>query len=410
MDEDAGIVKAAPAAEVASPLPSTRRPSLPHDPVQPDDFSALVADIYDTTLEPGRWPAVLDACRAFVGGHSANVFAKGISGLDGQVYHTDGLVDLDYAQLYFTHYARIDPTNTGHIFAEIDQPIITTDIIDLEEFNKSRVAQEWVHPQRLIDFVSAPIERRGSWAKIFAVFRHERHGYADEATRLRLSLLAPHVRRAVAIGETIGQAQARGDHFAETIDGLAAGVFLVDDEGRLIHSNVSGRQMLRGDAPVVLGSGAARLERIAKNEAGRLLRDGGDAEPSGQDRSLAFESQDGERFVTHVLPLTSGARLAASNGHNAVAALFVHRASLDLRSVPEVLARTFGLTPSELRVLLGVIDAGGVAETAEALGIGESTVKTHLHRIFAKTETKRQADLVKLVAAYSSPLSRRAAP
>jgi len=31
-------------------------------------------------------------------------------------------------------------------------------------------------------------------------------------------------------------------------------------------------------------------------------------------------------------------------------------------------------------------------------------LKTHLLRLFAKTSTKRQADLVKLVANYASPL------
>ena len=45
-----------------------------------------------------------------------------------------------------------------------------------------------------------------------------------------------------------------------------------------------------------------------------------------------------------------------------------------------------------------------VPEVAEELGIGEATVKTHLHRLFAKTETTRQAELVKLVAAFSNPL------
>jgi DNA-binding CsgD family transcriptional regulator len=45
-----------------------------------------------------------------------------------------------------------------------------------------------------------------------------------------------------------------------------------------------------------------------------------------------------------------------------------------------------------------------VPEIAAALGIGEGTVKTHLHRLYAKTETTRQADLVKLVVAFSSPL------
>jgi DNA-binding CsgD family transcriptional regulator len=47
---------------------------------------------------------------------------------------------------------------------------------------------------------------------------------------------------------------------------------------------------------------------------------------------------------------------------------------------------------------------GGVAETADALGISEATVKTHLNHIFAKTGTQRQAELVKLVAGHLSPL------
>jgi DNA-binding CsgD family transcriptional regulator len=51
-----------------------------------------------------------------------------------------------------------------------------------------------------------------------------------------------------------------------------------------------------------------------------------------------------------------------------------------------------------------VVEVGGVPEVAELLGIGQTTVKTHLHRLFAKTETTRQADLVKLVAGFSSPL------
>jgi DNA-binding CsgD family transcriptional regulator len=38
------------------------------------------------------------------------------------------------------------------------------------------------------------------------------------------------------------------------------------------------------------------------------------------------------------------------------------------------------------------------------MGISPSTVKTHLRRLFAKTGTDRQADLVKLVAGYVNPL------
>ena len=47
---------------------------------------------------------------------------------------------------------------------------------------------------------------------------------------------------------------------------------------------------------------------------------------------------------------------------------------------------------------------GGVPEVAEGLGVAETTVKFHLRHLFEKTGTHRQADLVKLVAGFSSPI------
>jgi DNA-binding CsgD family transcriptional regulator len=82
----------------------------------------------------------------------------------------------------------------------------------------------------------------------------------------------------------------------------------------------------------------------------------------------------------------------------------VHKASLETPLLPEAIAKAYRLTPTELRVLLAAVEIGGVADVAEALGIASETVKTHLGRIYEKTDTHRQADLVKLVAGYSSPL------
>ena len=54
--------------------------------------------------------------------------------------------------------------------------------------------------------------------------------------------------------------------------------------------------------------------------------------------------------------------------------------------------------------MLAIVEVGGVPEVAEALGIAETTVKTHLGRVYKKTDSDRQADLVKLVAGFSNPL------
>ena len=51
-----------------------------------------------------------------------------------------------------------------------------------------------------------------------------------------------------------------------------------------------------------------------------------------------------------------------------------------------------------------VVELGGVPKIARALGVSAATVKTHLQRILKQTRADR-ADLVKLVAGYTSPLS-----
>jgi DNA-binding CsgD family transcriptional regulator len=111
-----------------------------------------------------------------------------------------------------------------------------------------------------------------------------------------------------------------------------------------------------------------------------------------------------EPWLAHILPLTSGARQQAGIAHSAVAAVFVHQASLEVPSSMQTMSKLYGLTPGELRVLAAVVEVGGVSAAAEIVGIAESTVKTHLQRLFAKTGTNRQIDLVKLVATHASPL------
>ncbi|MCR5875085.1 helix-turn-helix transcriptional regulator [Phenylobacterium sp. J426] len=51
------------------------------------------------------------------------------------------------------------------------------------------------------------------------------------------------------------------------------------------------------------------------------------------------------------------------------------------------------LSPQETRILLHLVDGGSVATCADELGVAESTVRSHLKSIFAKTGVRRQAQL-----------------
>jgi DNA-binding CsgD family transcriptional regulator/PAS domain-containing protein len=371
-------------------------------------LSSLIGGIYDAALDPGLWPVVLRKASAFVNGSAAALFAKDATSKTGVVYYDDGGVDPHYTQLYFEKYVKLDPSTTGHFFAEVEQPYATADIMPYEEFLDTRFYKEWAQPQGLVDFISAVLDKSVTSAAMFGVFRAKRHGVADEPARRAMRLIVPHIRRAVLVSRTIELKSAAADTFAAVLDGLSAGMFLVDAEGRIVHANASGHALLAegGFLRAVSGRLAPR-----NADADQALKAAFTASGVGDDAlgitaiSVPLTAEDGARYVAHVLPLTSGARSRTGSAFKAAAAVFVHRASLDTKAPPEIIAKTHKLTPTELRVLLAIVQVGGVPEVAESLGVAESTIKTHVKRLYRKTDTNRHADLVKLVAFYSSPLA-----
>jgi DNA-binding CsgD family transcriptional regulator len=369
-------------------------------------LSALIGDIYDAALEPLLWTGVVEKTGRFVGGSGASIFSRDSVRRTGNAYYSFG-VDPQYEQLYFEKYIKFDPLNAAYLTLAVGEVMSNSNVVDRAEFIESHFYQGWARPQGWVDNVFAALERSPTSIAAFVVFCHERDGIADDDARGRLRLLAPHLRRAVLIGKVIDLKVIEAATFADALDGLGAGMFLVDANARMVHANIAGHAILAaGDFLRLVGG---RLT-AGDPEIDHGLRDvlmaagNGDAAVGIKGIALPLTARDGERHVAHVLPLTSGARRRAGIATSAAAALFVHKAALDIPSPPEAIARAYKLTPTELRVLLAIVEIGGAPEVAEALGIGDATVRTHLGRLFEKTGAKRQADLVKLVAGFSSPL------
>ena len=366
----------------------------------------LIGEIYDAALDPSLWGGVVGKAGHFVGGRAAAIFSKSPIAGTGSVYYESG-IDPYYRELYFEKYVKLDPATTGHYFADIGQPIATADLMPYDEFLETQFYKEWAQPQGLVDFVSAVLDKSVTSAALFGVFRHERDGVVDDEARRRMHLIVPHIRRAVLVGRLIDLKSAEAATFADTLDGLNAGICLVDASGRVVHANAACHVILdAGDLFSVAGGRLVVRDAEIDETLQKLFAAAGDGDAAigTQGIALPLSGRDGARCVAHVLPLTSGARRRTGVAYTAVAAVFIRKVALETSSPPEVIARTYRLTPTELRVLLAIVGVGGVPESAVALGIAESTVKTHLGNLFVKTGARRQADLVKIVAGFASPL------
>ena len=369
-------------------------------------LSKLAEDIYDTVLDSARWTGALAKITDFVEGQAGGLLSKDSVSKSGNAYYHVG-VDPHYLGLYAESYWRFDPM-AALPFCEVEQIASIPELVPYDEFREGRFFREWVEPQGWIDAANAVLEKSVTSCAYLSIIRSKARGMVDDEMRRRMALVVPHVRRAVLIGRVIDLNKVQAAAFADALDGISASVFFVDAHARIVHVNIAGHAML--DAGDVLRRVDGRLVAMdaqvdqALREACLAAADGGGS-LGIKGIAIALRAQDGKPYTAHVLPLTSGERGHAGRTSRAAAALFVRKAALTTPSPPEVIAKSYRLTPTELRVLLAVVDVGGAPEVAEALGVAESTVRSHIARLFEKTGAKRHADLVKLVAGFASPLA-----
>jgi len=184
------------------------------------------------------------------------------------------------------------------------------------------------------------------------------------------------------------------DRFSDIIDRLTVSVFLVDSAGFVRHANAAGQSLLADGE--VLRARHGRLDTPDARERAALLA----AIAAGVEgaQAVPLTSAAGGRFIASILPLDSGFRREASGEARAAAAVFVNKPAGRFEFPGEMLAKLFKLTGAELQILFALLDGATIAQTAQRFGIAVATVKTHLQRIFAKTGTARQSDLMRKIA------------
>jgi DNA-binding CsgD family transcriptional regulator/PAS domain-containing protein len=365
------------------------------------ELSCVIADIYDAAIEPALWKQALASITAYVGGSSAVLYWHDAATERSEVLHLFN-VNPEYTRLYFEKYLPMNPMFPAGAFYEAGVVNSTNDVMPIDEFVETRFYKEWVKPQGIGDAIAVNLEKGTTRASLLNVRMDASQGFENDDARSRMSLLVPHLQRAVSIGRLFDQQQATTQALASTLDHVEAAVFLVRADGTISFANDRARKMVEQATLVHARDNA--LHAIA-DDSDRVLRDVLSSAASGDAsvgvRGVAVPLNDGsqERWFAHVLPLTSGRRQEAGQANRAVAAVFIRKGAPNVPlPLLEAIAKTYKLTASEVKVLDAVLKAKGVKAMAEMLGLSQATVKTHLQGLFRKTGTKRQGELVKLIA------------
>jgi DNA-binding CsgD family transcriptional regulator len=389
------------------PGAATRTAPPPLDmPVGYDQVSDLIGSIYDCALDPTRWEAaVRGICRQFaydVGMMSVLRFLTGVSTMQVAV----GVTPEWAARSAKAQDDVIDAWGgPERVMAyPLDEPVIASRIAGPEALAGKRYLREWAHPQGIRDAIAVAIARAPAMLGNIAFSRREPAEALGDREIEQLRLIAPHIRRAVMIGDLFDMKAIEASTFASLVDGFAFGLVLVDAELDVVHANPAAQAMMRAYQPLraekgkfVLPIPASQnaLERAVRQAANDAARLGG--------RGIGIPMMgSGGPAVIHVLPLRIG-RVEHQVGPRAVAALFIAAAGPALNIPYDALAAIYDLTPAETRIFELIAASRTQAEISEALGIATNTVKFHIRNLFAKTGCHRGTDLSRLAASLAGP-------
>ena len=212
--------------------------------------------------------------------------------------------------------------------------------------------------------------------------------------------------QAVAISDALNHAAIRSDALEATLNAFTSGVYLTDRHGQIINMNrAAERQISASNAVRVENSHLSPIDRKARLALDRAINEatGDEADRPIGGFTIALAAGDNAGLIATVLPLARGEPQSGAFG--GMVAIFVQDPTV-MPSFPEqAFAELYGLTRSELRVLLAMVPGLSVKEAAEVLGVGENTAKTHLQHIHSKTSTSKQTELIRLFMSSTPPVN-----
>ncbi len=363
-----------------------------------DDFSRLVSGIYAAAVTPRHWlQAIHDIHRVLDATGGAMVVADGSARSN-----LSTSLSSDARKSYDEYYRHID-----YVLAAVETgPVgLIRSGSELVRLNSgSEFDTDWMQPNQVDDGLFVRLTN-GATPTCFVVAAPRRSEPFDTPERVKLmSALVVHLQQALQVQAQLSAATAHDVTIWDAIDLIRHGAIIVGSEGQVINLNYRAELIVRSNDGVSIVSG--RIE-IANTHAERELQRAIHAALLGRQSGIRSghtflcARRSGKRpFVIHVMPFHRTG--AYEYSRHPAALIVVKDPERETEPVTMLLRRFYGLTVGEAEVAVRLTAGPGLREIADELSVSYQTVRTHLQHVFDKTDTHRQAELVRLLLALGS--------
>lgn len=386
-----------------------------------EQLSALIGKIYDAALTPAAWQAVANEIIASLQGSAGHFFTPMHMPSAGGFSFTVNIPDT-YVQQYAAKYHKYDLwSQAGFSKGLMTSGTVVSDeeLVPRRTLTASRFYREFLKPSDTV---------RGCMSVVFgtdssdmrttcmSVYRSQQAKPFEAATKRLAQLLNPHISRSLGITFRLQDAQFAIATTHAALDRIQSGIVLLDASGAVTFANRAAADIFNEGKVLSLRRSVDGRDRIVGPNAGITAEiDLFIASALGQ------HPLEVDHFIKKMpIPRAYGkpplllnvSALPFENNFNKGSArsgaiLFITDAERSLTVDSVMMAKLFQLTDAEIALVSAMCSGNTLAEVAELRKVSIETVRSQLKSVFAKTQTSRQAELLRLVLGLSSTQQRQ---
>jgi len=353
---------------------------------------ALIDSVYEAAVDPARWTAFLERLSLAIQGRWTMLIAH-----ESRTTRASFPLSIGIDPLAVKRAQELIPRDPSIARAE---PLLRAgavftgeSLISGQELVRTAMYNEVLRPNDLHHVITCAVTGNENEAALISSVRPSRLGPFGRSEIRLFEALHPHLRRALQIQQRLAVTEGQ----REALDRTPAGCVLLNSGGRILAANRAAEQIFRRDDGISAFGGQLYA---AASPANAKLREC----IHGVVFGLSMQHAGGVVAVPRLNATQPYTVLAAPlpkkpmdwGGCNPAAIVFIADPTPPTK-IEFILRALYHLTPAEARLACVLANGEGLTRAAEELGISNNTAKAQLQQIFGKTQTRRQAELVRLL-------------
>lgn len=380
-------------------------------------FSSLIDRIYHGATNPAVWPEIIQDIAAWMEAPKIILFTPQNVPAEGGFMFPHG-ISQRFFELWPTHLKPLDvwvESAVENNFIVQGNVGVGEELVPVAELVESRWYREVLAPEDIIHLVTS-IVFDGSDGQnpcvVCSLYRGLGAEAFDDDDKQKLSLILPHISRALGVMLKLRNAEFKLVASYAALDRIGTGVLLVGGDRSILFANRVAKNILAEDdglslhkygtgAPGRLFSGDVKTQAAIDTALSNAIEPMAQAVPHFA-QSVRVSRPSGQ--LPYALQFSS---LASNNefgeGKDAPQVIvFISDPTQEIQVDPELLRKTYGLTPAEIRVAVMLCQEGSLEEAAAKAGVSVSTMKSQLKQVYQKTGTDNRTRLTKLIVSLAA--------